>query len=73
MYVFQAFCYPPGSRDCVNGEWREMPSHGLPPPECRETEFSRDNHLGNGVDGHPNLYNWTVPDIEGKSCTMRIR
>ncbi|XP_064604895.1 protein DD3-3-like isoform X2 [Liolophura sinensis] len=69
----EAFCYPSGHRDCVNGEWREMPSHGLPPPDCRETELSRDNHLGNGVDGHPNLYNWTVPDIEGKSCVMRIR
>ena len=57
----------------VKGEWRRSAAHGVPAPECRETEFTRDNHLGNGLGGHPNVYNWTVPDISQDSCVLRIR
>lgn len=24
--------------------------------------WSRDNHLGNGIGGQPNIFNWTIPD-----------
>ncbi|XP_071081858.1 protein DD3-3-like [Haliotis cracherodii] len=71
---------PNNKEDCeqletngVKGQWKEFPSHGLPPPDCRETDFSRDNHLGNGIGGHPLLYNWTVPNISHEKCVMRIR
>lgn len=56
-----------------SAEWRKFESHGVAAPECRETEFSRDNHLGNGLGGHPNVYNWSVPDIDADSCVLRIR
>lgn len=59
--------------DGVKGEWRRFQPHGVPAPDCRETEFTRDNHLGNGLGGHPNLYNWTVPNIDQDSCVLRIR
>ena len=55
-------------------EWREFPAHNVPAPDCRETDFSRDNHLGNGIGGHPNTYQWTVPDnVEQENCVLRIR
>ena len=57
----------------LRGEWVLRPPHKLPPPECRETDWSRDNHLGNGVGGFPNTYNWTLPNLNEESCTLRIR
>lgn len=60
---------PNGTR----GTWIKRSSHNLPPPVCRETDWSRDNHLGNGVGGFPNTYNWTLPNLEEESCVLRIR
>ena len=57
----------------INATWKEFPSHGLPAPECRETDWSRDNHLGNGKGGYANKYNWTVPDLDRENCVLRIR
>ncbi|XP_076449787.1 protein DD3-3-like [Babylonia areolata] len=57
----------------VKGEWRRFEPHGVDAPACRETEFTRDNHLGNGLGGHPNLFNWTVPNIDQDKCALRIR
>ena len=53
--------------------WQKVSAHGLAAPECRETEFSRDNHLGNGIGGHPNVYNWTIPNIDEDRCVLRMR
>ena len=39
--------------------WTER-SWGLAPPECKKTEWSRDNHLGNGPGGWDTSYNWYV-------------
>lgn len=69
----EAFRYPANDANGVKGVWKEFPAHGLPAPECRETQLSRDNHLGNGVDGNPNRYNWTLPDISEEKCVLRIR
>jgi hypothetical protein len=30
-------------------------------PVCMESYWNRDNHLGNGAGGQPNVFNWTVP------------
>ena len=57
----------------VRAEWRRFEAHGVPAPECRETEFTRDNHLGNGFGGAPTVYNWTVPDIDADKCVLRVR
>ncbi|GFO44396.1 protein dd3-3-like [Plakobranchus ocellatus] len=55
-------------------EWRQFPSHNVPPPECRETEWTRDNHQGNTIGGHPPMFNWTIPKhIQHENCVIRIR
>lgn len=71
---------PNNKEDCektevkgIKGTWKEFPAHGLPQPDCRETDLSRDNHLGNGLDGNPTVYNWTLPDIDEDKCVFRIR
>ena len=64
----------PGSKeqcDTAGGAWTEAPSwdtldaaagdDGEAAPECMEMFWSRDNHLGNGVGGQPNILNWTLP------------
>ena len=56
-----------------NHTWKEFPSHDLAAPECRETDWSRDNHLGNGKGGYTNKYNWTLPDLNHENCVLRIR
>jgi len=57
----------------VKPEWKETAAHNIPAPECIRAPYSRDNHLGNGVDGFPNTYNWTIPNHFHDQCTLRIR
>jgi len=67
--------------DCVRaaGTWATEPAWGLDKPDCKEAPFNRDNHLGNGVDGFSNTYNWTLPRsdqedcIENGNCTCVLR
>lgn len=56
--------------DCARagGVWDSVPSWGLKKPDCKKAQWSRDNHLGNGVDGHTNSYNWTLPRTKDESC-----
>lgn len=57
-----------------NGTWTEFPPDPrLSAPECVETLWSRDNHLGNSLGGYPISYNWTIPDIPHDHCVLRIR
>ncbi|KAL4227007.1 hypothetical protein ACF0H5_014983 [Mactra antiquata] len=69
----QTFTFPANDANGVKGEWKKVPAHGIPAPVCRETQFSRDNHLGNGLDGNPNRFNWTIPEINEDKCVLRIR
>ncbi|XP_065192631.1 protein DD3-3-like [Sycon ciliatum] len=57
----------------IYGQWLEYPSHGIAGPDCQEAPWSRDNHLGNGIGGFPNSYNWTVPNLDHEFCVFRIR
>eukprot|EP00161_Ancyromonas_sigmoides_P017967 TRINITY_DN4934_c0_g1_i2.p2 TRINITY_DN4934_c0_g1~~TRINITY_DN4934_c0_g1_i2.p2 ORF type:complete len:663 (-),score=386.42 TRINITY_DN4934_c0_g1_i2:120-2036(-) len=58
----------------AKGVWKEMPAWGIDEPECWPAAWSRDNHLGNGLDGFANTYNWTVPaEAVGESCVLRLR
>ncbi|XP_001628323.2 protein DD3-3 [Nematostella vectensis] len=69
----KAFRYPQNSPNGTRATWKQFPSHDLPPPDCRETDWSRDNHLGNGIGGYANTYNWTLPDLNHEQCVLRIR
>lgn len=57
------------------GVWTTIPAFNLPPPDCVQGPWSRDNHLGNGPSGYATSYNWTVPSwLEGyTSCALRVR
>jgi len=57
----------------VKPTWRTVPAHNIPAPECLQAPYSRDNHLGNGIGGFPNTYNWTIPADFHDQCTLRIR
>lgn len=57
----------------VKATWSASPPHNVPAPECRETQFTRDNHLGNTYGGNPPVYNWTLPNIAADKCVFRIR
>lgn len=66
--------YDDGSVNGTTGMWVEsLPASGLSPPECIETVWSRDNHLGNTIGGFPAYYNWTVPNDPNEHCVLRIR
>lgn len=50
--------------DTAGGVWT-LYSHNLPAPLCRQAEWSRVNHLGNGRDNaQPLMFNWTLPTIQ---------
>jgi len=55
------------------GEWKSCCSHNIDPPVCDAVPWSRDNHLGNGVDGFASTFNWTIPDDTGRYCVLRLR
>jgi hypothetical protein len=42
-------------------------------PECEESNWSRENHLGFGRNGQMNQYNWTIPNNPGAICILRER
>mmetsp|Transcript_67544 Transcript_67544/g.213827 ORF Transcript_67544/g.213827 Transcript_67544/m.213827 type:complete len:1266 (-) Transcript_67544:254-4051(-) len=63
----------------AGGVWRQSPPKRRAAPSCEPVGHMRDNHHGNGADGVPLSYNWTIPrDIlpEGRdeaTCVLRIR
>jgi hypothetical protein len=69
----------PQACESHEGVWTEMPAWNIDEPECLEAPWSRDNHLGNGMGGFANTYNWTLPTqevepcIEGDNCNCVFR
>jgi len=69
--------------DCItnNGRWAIQGPWGVPAPDCIQSPWSRDNHLGNGRSGQFNSYNWTLPYIplynsqtpSQQRCVLRMR
>lgn len=56
------------------GVWTQAPSHGIPPPDCQQNIYTRDNHLGNTHKGYPVSYNWTLPShAVHERCVFRLR
>ena len=58
--------------------WRRAPSHSevyphVRAPQCMESDWSRVNHLGNGIGGHTNGWNLTYPGFAHERCATRIR
>jgi len=49
--------------DCSNAgyTWNTIPAWGVSAPDCVQTTFTRENHLGNGFSAFESSYNWTVP------------
>lgn len=70
-------------RDCFlqnlpRARWRRARSHSeayphVRAPWCSEADWSRPNHLGNGIGGHTNGWNWTYPAFAHERCAVRVR
>jgi hypothetical protein len=60
-------------RKASQGVWMYAEPWRIEEPECFPTQWSRDNHLGNGIDGYPVSYNWTIPDDVHQKCVFRLR
>mmetsp|Transcript_15846 Transcript_15846/g.22299 ORF Transcript_15846/g.22299 Transcript_15846/m.22299 type:complete len:645 (-) Transcript_15846:297-2231(-) len=71
--------------EAAKGTWTAY-SHKAQGIDCRAAEWSRVNHLGNGRNGQPLTYNWTLPTVDSKGlgqftdiknnmakCVMRMR
>lgn len=61
------------SCETEGGTWTNQGSWGIPAPDCLPAPFSRQNHLGNGVNGEANTYNWTIPNDISENCVLRLR
>jgi hypothetical protein len=58
-----AGCEANNAVDCQSPcTWRQEAAHGIPPPECRATEFSEPNS------GAIHTYMWTLPTVAQESC-----
>lgn len=62
------------------GQFTWDAAHDVLPPACVESMPQRDNHNGNTdgvsqgqIGGFPSTYNWTIPDIAGTHCAIRVR
>jgi hypothetical protein len=47
-----------------------------PSVDCKVAEYSRVNHLGDGQNGRPHNYTWTLPhfpSLKQKRCVLRMR
>jgi len=69
----------PAACTAEGNEWVEQPAFGLDAPDCVEVPWSRENHLGSGIDGFANRYNMTIPKFESCVgtdncvCVIRLR
>jgi len=48
--------------------WTMVSSFGLSAPDCVAIPWSRENHLGNTMDGFSASYNWTLPRTSDVAC-----
>jgi len=57
--------------DCTKAKdtWVTVTAWGESAPDCVQTPFTRENHLGNGFGGFEASYNWTVPSSVNTNWT----
>jgi len=53
----------------AGGTWEEKGMWNLPPPDCQEMFWTRDNHLGNAENGYAPVYNWSLPQVTGTAAS----
>jgi len=65
----------PGQCALANGTWTAVPPIApTQTPECKMAPWTRDNHLGNTLDGEVARYRWKVPTgVYSENCVFRIR
>jgi len=63
--AYDAALKPITAADCTaaGGSWTAY-TGGLPAPDCLLSPWSKDSHLGSGIDGKPLSYEWSVPSIQ---------
>lgn len=61
-------------KECTDegGTWKGY-KHDVPAPDCRQGQWSRVNHLGNGRDGQPLMYNWTLPAMDKLGAAVAVK
>jgi hypothetical protein len=64
-YINQADCLKANSAN----QWLTIPAWGVAAPDCIQAPFTRENHLGNTIDGFEVNYNWTVPSFAPTNWT----
>jgi hypothetical protein len=65
-YTSQAACTAKGYT------WNTVPAWGVAAPDCIQTSFTRENHLGNSFGGFEDTYNWTVPSAIPTNWTQGL-
>lgn len=58
--------------EAEGGAWKGY-THGVDAPICRQGEWSRVNHLGNGKNGQPLTFNWTLPAMNKLGNAVAIK
>jgi hypothetical protein len=53
--------------------WEKLKGWGIDAPDCVQAPWSRDNHLGNTLNGYASSYNWTIPNDVNDKCVLRLR
>jgi len=74
---------PNNEKACLTagGTWETQKPFGIPAPDCKLADFSRDNHLGNTLGGETANYTWIIPSAAQEpcittgscNCALRIR
>jgi hypothetical protein len=60
------------------GTWETSPAYNMPAPDCLQSPWGRDNHLGSTNDGFMARYNWSIPYLNENNggyntCILRLR
>jgi len=60
-YLTEKDCTSKKNPDDTPYTWVKVANWAEAAPDCVQTAFTRENHLGNGFGGFESSYNWTIP------------